>query len=496
MAKAIMIQGTMSNVGKSIITTGLCRIFAQEGLRVAPFKSQNMALNSYITDEGLEIGRAQAVQAEACGLAPSALMNPVLLKPTTDCGSQVIVNGLVRENMTASQYFKYKTALIPEIMAAYNRLAEDNDIIVIEGAGSPAEINLKENDIVNMGMARLAKAPVLLVGDIDPGGVFAQLAGTLMLLTNDEREMVKALIINKFRGDLEILYPGLRMLQNITNKALAGVVPMLDLSIEQEDSQRARPSVNTKSALNIAVISLPRMSNSTDFTPLETTPGVTVSYVKRPDELNNPDLIILPGTKSTIADLLWLKKAGFDERIKLYAQAETPIIGICGGYQMLGKTITDSVGAEGGGSAQGLSLLPVSTVFSNQKRCTRVSGKIINSSDPLLALKGSCAQGYEVHMAETNLENDAAPFIMLHNGKNDGCVYGNVLGTYLHGVFDNDDLRKCLLFSLCDRRQIPRSSIAVEFYNSRRQQEYDKLADALRQSLDIPMIYSILEAGI
>lgn len=496
MAKAIMLQGTMSNVGKSILCTGICRIFAQDGWRVAPFKSQNMALNSYVTAEGLEMGRAQAVQAEACGLAPDADMNPVLLKPTTDCGSQVIVNGRLRQNMSAADYFSYKQSLLPEIMAAYDRLAEKNDIIVIEGAGSPAEINLKQNDIVNMGMSRMAKAPVILVGDIDPGGVFAQIAGTLMLLTQEERSFVKASVINKFRGDLGLLGPGLKMLEDITQKPVLGVVPMLELAIDDEDSQSRRLSKTREAAVDIAVIKLPRMSNFTDFSALDLTDGASVRYVKTARELKNPDLLIIPGTKSSISDMNWLKSSGLDESIKLLAAAGTPVIGICGGYQMLGEAIIDEANAEGGGSVEGLSLLPVSTSFSPQKHCCQTRGSVLCSGGIFGSLFGAFVSGYELHMGNSVLKSGAAPFLSLENGLSDGCVKDNVLGTYLHGVFDDDEFRKRLLFLLCERKGLARGSVCVQPYNARRFSEYDKLASALRSSLDTEMLYSILEAGI
>ena len=299
MAKAIMIQGTMSNAGKSLLAAGLCRIFKQDGYRVAPFKSQNMALNSFITEEGLEMGRAQVMQAEAAGIKPSVLMNPILLKPTNDVGSQVIVNGEVLGNMSARDYFAYKKKLIPDIMKAYDTLAAENDIIVIEGAGSPAEINLKQDDIVNMGMAKLAKAPVLLVGDIDRGGVFAQLIGTVMLLEDDEKAMVKGLIINKFRGDKTILDPGVEMLEERSGIPVVGVAPYLQIEVEDEDSLTERfDSQQEVGQIDIAVIRVPRISNFTDFNPFENIPGVSLRYVKHIHELKHPDMVILPGTKN------------------------------------------------------------------------------------------------------------------------------------------------------------------------------------------------------
>ena len=301
MAKAIMVQGTMSNAGKSLLAAGLCRIFHQDGYKVAPFKSQNMALNSFITEEGLEMGRAQVMQAEAAGIKPSVLMNPILLKPTNDVGSQVIVNGEVLGTMSARDYFAYKTKLIPDIMKAYNKLAEENDIIVIEGAGSPAEINLKQEDIVNMGMAKMAKAPVLLVGDIDRGGVFAQLIGTVMLLEEDEKAMVKGLVINKFRGDKTILDPGVKMLEEKSGIPVVGVAPYLNIQVEDEDSLTERFNQHGEiGVIDLAVIRVPRISNFTDFNPFESMPGVTVRYVKSAAELGDPDMILLPGTKNTM----------------------------------------------------------------------------------------------------------------------------------------------------------------------------------------------------
>ena len=316
MAKAIMVQGTMSNAGKSLLAAGLCRIFKQDGYKVAPFKSQNMALNSFITEEGLEMGRAQVMQAEAAGIAPSVLMNPILLKPTNDVGSQVIVNGEVLGTMSARDYFRYKKKLIPDIMKAYETLAEENDIIVIEGAGSPAEINLKEEDIVNMGMAKMAKAPVLLVGDIDRGGVFAQLIGTVQLLEEEERDMVKGLIINKFRGDKTILDPGVKMLEEKSGIPVVGVAPYMQIQVEDEDSLTERFDKNQEiGQIDIAVIRTPRISNFTDFNPFESIPGVSLRYVKTPGELKSPDLILLPGTKNTMGDLKWLRESGMEAAI-------------------------------------------------------------------------------------------------------------------------------------------------------------------------------------
>ena len=414
MAKAIMIQGTMSNAGKSLLAAGLCRIFQQDGYRVAPFKSQNMALNSYITEEGLEMGRAQVMQAECCKIPPSVKMNPILLKPTNDVGSQVIVNGEVLGTMSARDYFSYKKQLIPEIMKAYDALAAENDIIVIEGAGSPAEINLKQDDIVNMGMAKLAKAPVLLVGDIDRGGVFAQLIGTVMLLEEDEKEMVKGLIINKFRGDKTILDPGIEMLEERAGIPVVGVAPYMRLQVEDEDSLTERFSKDQEIGLiDLAVIRLPRISNFTDFNPFEAIPGVTVRYVETVHELKHPDVIFLPGTKNTIEDLRWLRQSGLEAAILKHAAEGKVVFGICGGYQMLGERICDPSGVESGGEIRGLGLLPMETVFEQEKTRTRISGTFLETGGILRALSGQPFEGYEIHMGTSSWKAGAAPLILV-----------------------------------------------------------------------------------
>ena len=354
----IMIQGTMSNVGKSLLVGGLCRIFKQDGYRVAPFKSQNMALNSFVTRDGLELGRAQAMQAECAGIAPSVYMNPVLLKPTNDIGSQVIVNGEVIGNMPAREYFKYKKKLIPDILNAYRELEKQADIIVIEGAGSPAEINLKSDDIVNMGLAELVDAPVLLVGDIDRGGVFAQLLGTLELLEQKERERVKGLVINKFRGDKTLLDSGIEMLQDMGKVPVIGTVPYTRLMIDDEDSLSERlgnERYEKDAAIDVAVIRFPRISNFTDLAPFESIEGVNVRFVTRPTDIEGADLVILPGSKNTIADLKWMRQFGLEAALKKYSQTGV-IIGICGGFQMLGKEISDPDKVEEGGSIRGIGL--------------------------------------------------------------------------------------------------------------------------------------------
>ena len=503
MAKVIMIQGTMSNAGKSLVTAGLCRVFKQDGYKVAPFKSQNMALNSFITKEGLEMGRAQVMQAEACGIEPSVNMNPILLKPTNDVGSQVIVNGEVLGNMSARDYYKKKTELIPHIMEAYNNLAKEYDIIVMEGAGSPAEINLKENDIVNMGMAKLVNSPVLLVGDIDRGGVFASIAGTLMLLEEDERKMIKGTIINKFRGDVNILKPGLDMIEEITKTPVVGVVPYMELDIDDEDSLSERfNNKGTVDLIDIAVIRLPRISNFTDFNTFEYIPGVSLRYVKSVRELKDPDMIILPGTKNTMEDLKWLRESGLETQILKQAAKGKVIFGICGGYQMLGMELSDPFNVESGGTMAGMGLLPTKTVFEKEKVRTRVSGNFNEVSGILAELSYVEFEGYEIHMGQTTYDFNEEELTTIDNVngediiKNDGLYKDNVYGTYIHGIFDKEEVSKAIVESLCIHKGIDYSSISTVDIEKYKEEQYDKLAEGIRNSLDMKAIYKILESGI
>ncbi|MGB8451800.1 MAG: cobyric acid synthase [Anaerocolumna sp.] len=514
MAKAIMIQGTMSNVGKSLLTAGLCRIFKQDGYKVAPFKSQNMALNSFITEEGLEMGRAQVMQAEACGIKPSVLMNPILLKPTTDVGSQVIANGEVRGNMKAAEYFKYKKTLIPDIMEAYKKLGEEYDIIVIEGAGSPAEINLKSEDIVNMGMAKLAKAPVILVGDIDRGGVFAQLAGTLMLLEEDEKAIVKATVINKFRGDKTILEPGLAMLADISGKEVAGVIPYVYLDIDDEDSLSERFDNNKGTGIiDVAVIKLPRISNFTDFNSLERMEGVSLRYVTNSAGLKDADMIILPGTKSTMQDLAWMRQNGLEAAIKQKAAKGKIIMGICGGYQMLGEKLSDPDHVEASGSMEGMGLLPIETVFEEEKVRTRVSGNVCNITGELKLLSKIPIEGYEIHMGVSRATGDnlGSFFSQIDDRvtdrndkegsgerkmKSDGYIFQNVLGTYVHGIFDKEEFVEGIVKTLFKRKGLEYNQIKSVDLKTYKERQYDNLAETVRNNLDMDFIYRILEEGI
>ena len=487
MAKNIMIQGTMSNAGKSLLCAGLCRIFRQDGYRVAPFKSQNMALNSFITKAGGEMGRAQVVQAEAAGIDPDVRMNPILLKPTTDVGSQVIVNGVVQGNMRAMEYYKRKREYIPAVMEAYNSLAAENDILVIEGAGSPAEINLKQEDIVNMGLARLVDAPVLLVGDIDRGGVFAQLYGTVALLEPEERARIKGTVVNKFRGDRKILEPGIAMLEKLCGVPVAGVIPYTHVDIDDEDSLSERFTRDrTRKAVDIAVIRLPRISNFTDLSPFERYENVSVRYVEKPSELHDPDLIVLPGTKSTISDLIWLREGGLEAAVKKAAAAGTPVFGICGGYQMLGTRVSDPQQVEAAGVTEitGLELLPMETVFAGQKVQRQTEGTFANAPGLLSCLNGLSYAGYEIHMGRST---EALPPVI---------GQGNVYGSYIHGIFDAPGVADTLLTALAEKKGIDPKALGSFDREAYRQQQYDKLADAVRGGLDMELVYRILNREV
>jgi len=487
-AKCIMVQGTMSGAGKSLLCAALCRIFAQDGLRAVPFKSQNMALNSFVTKDGLEMGRAQVVQAQAAGVEPDVRMNPILLKPSSDVGSQVIVNGEVRGQMKASEYFRTKRQLVPNILKAYDSLAEEADVIVIEGAGSPAEINLKSEDIVNMGLAEMVDAPVLLVGDIDRGGVFAQLYGTVELLEEKERRRIKGLVINKFRGDVEILLPGLSMLEEKTHLPVVGVVPYLKVDIEDEDSLSQRLEMRDgKKPLDIAVIRLPHLSNFTDFMPLEQHPLLGVRYVSNAHELGAPDLILLPGTKNTVDDLLWLRQCGLETALLKLAAKDTPVLGVCGGYQMLGERLCDPAGEESGTpcTLRGLGLLPTTTVFGTEKQLTQTAARAAAAP-----FAGAALTGYEIHAGRTEVRGSA--FCTLADGTPEGCVQGNVFGTYLHGLFDTGELTEKLTAFLCRKKGIDPAGADLIPMEQYRQQQFDLLADGVRAALDLPAVYAAM----
>ena len=487
MAKNIMIQGTMSNAGKSLLCAGLCRILKQEGYRVAPFKSQNMALNSFITKDGGEMGRAQVVQAEAAGIEPDVRMNPILLKPTTDVGSQVIVAGQVQGNMRAMEYYRRKRDYIPAILEAYNSLASEYDIIVIEGAGSPAEINLKQEDIVNMGLAKLVDAPVLLVGDIDRGGVFAQLYGTVALLEKDERARIKGTIVNKFRGDRAILEPGIRILEELCGVPVAGVIPYTHVDIDDEDSLTERFSQTTeRKLLDIAVIRLPRISNFTDFAPFERYGNVSLRYVERVADLHGPDMILIPGTKSTIADLKWLRQSGMEAAVLKAASAGTPVFGICGGYQMLGRSVCDPDQVEAAETTriQGLGLLDMDTVFQGEKVQTQVSGTFAGVTGLLSGLNGMEYTGYEIHMGRSQEK------LLPLQGT------GNVYGSYIHGIFDAPGVSDEILRAICAKKGLDYAALGTFDLREYKERQYDMLADAVRGGLDMELVHRIINREI
>ncbi|WP_061294224.1 cobyric acid synthase [Clostridium botulinum] len=490
MAK-IMIQGTASSVGKSLIVAALCRIFKQDGYSVCPFKSQNMSLNSYITLDGKEMGRAQVLQAYAAGLEPEVYMNPILLKPISDKKSQIIVNGKVYGNSTAMEYHNLKIKFKGMLKEQFKKLEEDFDIVVMEGAGSPAEINLRDRDIVNMGMAEIVDAPVLLVGDIDKGGVFASLAGTMLLLNEGEKERVKGTIINKFRGDVEILKPGLDMLEDIIHIPCLGVVPYTRLQLEDEDGA-VEFNKKAYAPIDIAVIKMPHISNFTDLDALKSEEDVSIRFITSKEEFKEPDLLVIPGSKNTIEDLLYLRKCGLEESIKEYSK-DGKIIGICGGYQVLGSKIKDPHNVETDlGEIDGLNLLDMETTFEKEKVTTRVSAKLLNEETK------NTVYGYEIHMGISKYGENIKPLFKIYdkNGEKvdyfDGAINekGNVMGTYIHGVFDGVVFREKIINELRVKKGLKKKK--SQMYEHMREKELDKLADIVRQSLDMEKIYSII----
>lgn len=497
MAKAIMVQGTASNAGKSLLVTGLCRLFSQAGYRTAPFKSQNMALNSYITREGHEMGRAQVVQAQAAGMEPSVLMNPILLKPTGAAVSQVIVNGQVWDTLGAAEYHRRKGELRPAVESAYKALSRQTEIVVIEGAGSPAEINLAQGDFVNMGMAAIAKAPVLLVGDIDRGGVFASLYGTVKLLPPEEQARIRGIIINKFRGDVELLRPGLRQLEELLGIPVLGVIPYLEVDLEAEDSLSEKLQIREKTRpVDVAVIRLPHISNFTDFDAMTLHPAIGVRYVEAPGQLGRPDLLILPGTKNTMSDLLWMRQNGLEGVVKKLAEAKTPIIGICGGYQMLGEALEDPEGVEYGGKIRGMELLPVRTRFEREKQRTRVSGSINEIDGFFSILAGIDFEGYEIHMGCTERAGLAvSSFSVVKTGDTvheEGAVSAHILGSYIHGLFDGGEIVSRLAQKLLEEKGLSRESVEPVSLDQYREVQFMRLEKALGQALDMEEIFRIV----
>lgn len=487
MAKYLMVQGTASHAGKSTLVTALCKIFSKRGVKVAPFKAQNMSLNSWVTRDGGEIGIAQAIQAKAAGIEPAVDMNPVLLKPKGDMISQVVVLGKPYADRSAGDYYESIAEMMKIVKGALDRLGEEFELIIMEGAGGTAEINLYDRDIVNMRVAKLVNAPVILVGDIERGGVFASLYGSVALLPKEERKLIKGFVINKFRGDIRILEPGLRQLESLTRIPVLGVIPYSEINIPSEDSVSLDDKRARNSPIEIAVIRLPRISNFTDFQPLEK--EVSVCYVKLDEGLGNPDAIIIPGTKNTIADLQAIRDSKMDEQILAFA-GKIPIIGICGGYQILGKTIVDE-GIESSGrvTVRGLGLLDATTKFERYEKHTRQVRKKVVAKGPILGkIKGRYIKGYEIHMGVTETESRRHVF------GSDGCAddSGLIFGTYLHGIFENDHLKFAFLNYLREKKRC----ITICIYkNINKGNPYEALANLVERHVDIKRICEIARVG-
>ena len=506
-ARAIMVLGTGSHVGKSLLTAALCRICAQEGYRVAPFKSQNMSLNSAATPEGLEIGRAQALQAEAAGIAASVHMNPILIKPSGNMSSQIVVHGKIWGRLTASEYHQRRVEeLMSFVRASYEKLASENEILILEGAGSPAEINLKQHDIANMRMAELSGAACLLIGDIDRGGVFASLLGTVALLDADEQARIQGFLINKFRGDLALLQPGITTMEQRLGKPCLGVIPYLPgLLLEEEDSLALTdlrgaetgwgPSADRARPLRIAVVALPSFSNFTDFDSLRSEPSVSLRFIRTSELLAHADVVVLPGSKQTVDDLAWMRHMGLVTAISSYARTGL-LVGICGGMQMLGKSISDPHGMEHEGTVTGLGLLSLRTEMQPIKVSRLVSGETVTASLFGQSISALPLTGYEIHVGTSEMSTDTCHFSRLsaigQPGETllDGCVSNDarVFGTYLHGLFDGDEFRHAFVAAA---RAFHHLTPAVNFDNwkAKREQSFDRLAEAVRTSIDLPQLF-------
>ncbi len=499
-ARVLMVQGTSSHAGKSVIAAALCRIFAQDGYRVAPFKAQNMSLNSYATPDGGEIGRSQAVQAAAALVEPSVEMNPILLKPEADNRSQVVLLGRPRHLTSAREYYRLKPKLWSIVTSSLDRLRAEHEVVVIEGAGSPAEVNLRQHDIVNMRVALHAKAPVLLVGDIDRGGIFAQLVGTMILLEPEEQALVCGHVINKFRGDVSLLTSGLDFLHERTGVPVAGVVPFFkDIHIPEEDSVGLEEpgSPATADEIDVAVMRLPHVSNFDDFDPFRHEQGVRMRYVARAAEFGSPDLIVIPGSKTTVADLDWLRAQGLGEQVVSARRRGTPVIGICAGYQMLGTDLLDPHGVESKAeSTPGLGLLPTTTTFLREKATHQVKGRVLGRHGLLRECRGAEVVAYEIHMGVSATMGLASPFALNVRSRQpvdmpDGAIdaEGLTLGTYLHGLFHNRAVRRSILACAGARRGI-RPAYADDDLDPN--VEYDKLAAFVRQHLDMDLVYKAM----
>lgn len=485
-----MVVGTSSGAGKSITVTALCRVLTKDGYKVSPFKSQNMALNSFVTKSGLEMGRAQVVQAYACMIEPEAYMNPILLKPTTDRKIQIIVNGKSIGNMNGIEYGKFKTSLKPEIMKSYDYIRENYDISILEGAGSPVEINIKGEDIANMKMAEMADSPVILVADIDRGGVFASIYGTIMLMSEKERARVKGVIINKFRGDINILKSGLEEIEKLTGVPVIGVMPYTNVDIEDEDSVTERfKRLQKKKGINISVIKLKHISNFTDIDALRMVEDINIKYINSVDEMGEEDIIIIPGTKNTIDDLKELKDNGIATEIIKASKNGKVIIGICGGFQMLGEKIKDPYGIESEiKEIPGLGLLELETVMEKEKNTTQYEGKLSNCTGLLEGLEGEKIKGYEIHQGVTfgneSKVNDEDRIVTVVKGE-------NIFATYLHGIFENEKITRNILNKVRAKKGIELQMKGITF-DEYREQQLDKLEKIFRENVDIDKIYEIL----
>lgn len=502
MQGSLMLQGTSSSVGKSLLAAAFCRIFHQDGYRVAPFKAQNMALNSFITRDGLEMGRAQVFQAEAAGIEPVVEMNPILLKPSHSMGSQVIVMGKVMSDLPATEYAKHVPHLKEIVQTAYRKLTAEYEIIVLEGAGSPAEINIKKGDLVNMAMAKMAHSPVILIGDIDRGGVFASLYGTLMLLEPEERALVKGVMINKFRGDIAYFQSGIQQLEELLQIPVLGVIPFFEHHIDDEDSVTERLRQHgTGEGLTVQVILLPYISNFTDFTPLEMVEDLHLSYVRHPAELNDPDLVIIPGSKNTLEDRLFLQQIGWDRVLHQHVSAGKLLMGICGGYQILGEMLFDPQGTDGGlRELPGLGLLKAQTIMAHEKTTRQTRGIWLYEDEGYFAnMRGISVDGYEIHMGQTTFAAGVHHLIEMDSHQEldggidqDGCVFG----TYLHGIFENQDWSTRLFNNLRKQKGLQLQATPGLSYAEQKEIEYNRWADHVRAHVNMDQIYAILTKGI
>ncbi|EOW9660802.1 cobyric acid synthase [Vibrio parahaemolyticus] len=476
---SLMVQGTTSDAGKSVLVAGLCRVLARKGINVAPFKPQNMALNSAVTKDGGEIGRAQAVQAQACNIEPTVHMNPVLIKPNSDTGAQIILQGKALSNMDAASFHDYKKVAMNTVLDSFSKLTKEFDSIMIEGAGSPAEINLREGDIANMGFAEAADVPVIIVADIDRGGVFAHLYGTLALLSESEQARVKGFVINRFRGDIRLLQSGLDWLEEKTGKPVLGVLPYLHgLNLEAEDAIAGQQELNSEVKLNVVVPVLTRISNHTDFDVLRLNPDINLRYVGKGEKIDKADLIILPGTKSVRDDLAYLKSQGWDKDILRHIRLGGKVMGICGGYQMLGKTIDDPDGVEGEpGSSEGLGLLNVHTVLTGSKQLTKTEA-VFNLNNQKAKVKG-----YEIHVGRSQVLDEQ--LLELDNGECDGAISecGQIMGTYLHGCFDEAEALNLIT------EWVNGTQVKQQDFEALKEQGINRIADAIEQHMNLDFLF-------